>query len=973
MKYVQNHSRETRKTWRRETSSKTLSNFLVEEHGMTEKYGTDQCNVTSLFHWNLNLVGTIPGASLAMCDDMYYLDFTNNDITGTIPDDISNLAKLEYIYLAQNQLSGTIPQSYPERLSLLFTLDLSHNQLTGSIPLFTNASKLALLLLHGNLLSYVPSGAFDGLYVEFSSFFFVNIASQGGTNEDFELVLAEEAFRGIPNPETIALTGNTVRTIPRHLFGSNVTKQGARINLVGLGISTIEDNAFPTSPVPVKIDLRGNYILHMSPRAFGTGVVGTTAECVDIENWDLHLTTGEIYTCDNFDDIGYNCMVGPGVCVPLFANTQGAAGLTVQDACCDYGGGHKNGNDLLVDSFSLIFCTAPSTSGGNVTCSCSDPDARYDVAISSCVFQCEPGEAWVNTTTESIEVGTATGMCTKCDVGTYSGSGSWPICLECTSGRYSPEEGATECDDCPSGLVAEATRTSQCTACSWGRSTEDSVTCNMCTFAYLGSSDCKTPIGAFGFGVVIAVVFLMIAYCFLRCQKRAKAARKMLQKQSTLIRGKDAEIEKLGQGWIIAAEEITYVKRLAAGGFGEVWKGVLRKKYEVAVKTMYNSTLVDLEKDPEIQFLRRARHPRLVMFLGCGYLRDDDKGMEDGVKSGVFVVLEFCDRGDLSDYLYKVKRRKPPSWEDRLSLLGDIADGMLHLHDHLDCVHRDLKSANCLLSLEDGRVRAKVADFGLSKFMNHVDPQTNEKRGKNTFGTLSRFIKRHGSGSRKEGHLKDALSSSGEKSKSISAGKNFRTALSCSPDSASSPSRNFDVIDMSQPSGGQSRKTTRSRVSSSTIVQTMTNGVGTPVYMAPEIMRGMSSKDIHALKYSGQIDVYSFGMILYETLELNVPWYQIKPFFLYILEESVVAGRRPQILREEDAPCGFVELMNDCWQQDATQRPVFDEITRRISMIKGRYNARASKSKDSGCITTTDDSNDDGTGVHQGDLGAFPL
>ena len=46
----------------------------------------------------------------------------------------------------------------------------------------------------------------------------------------------------------------------------------------------------------------------------------------------------------------------------------------------------------------------------------------------------------------------------------------------------------------------------------------------------------------------------------------------------------------------------------------------------------------DLETDSEIRFLQRARHPRLVMFLGCGRYMDEKK-------ENIFLVLEFCDGG----------------------------------------------------------------------------------------------------------------------------------------------------------------------------------------------------------------------------------------------------------------------------------------------------------------------------------------
>ena len=64
-------------------------------------------------------------------------------------------------------------------------------------------------------------------------------------------------------------------------------------------------------------------------------------------------------------------------------------------------------------------------------------------------------------------------------------------------------------------------------------------------------------------------------------------------------------------------------------------------------------------------------------------------------------------------------------WSDRLRILRDVAEGMAFLHDKHDSVHRDLKSGNVLLDRENGLLRGKIGDFGMSKFMsqNRTDEQ----------------------------------------------------------------------------------------------------------------------------------------------------------------------------------------------------------------------------------------------------------
>ncbi|XP_059314407.1 receptor-like protein EIX2 [Lycium ferocissimum] len=58
-------------------------------------------------------------------------DFSKNNLTGKIPNDIGDMKVLEYVDLSENQLSGQIPQSFTS-LSTLSYLKLSDNNLSGS-------------------------------------------------------------------------------------------------------------------------------------------------------------------------------------------------------------------------------------------------------------------------------------------------------------------------------------------------------------------------------------------------------------------------------------------------------------------------------------------------------------------------------------------------------------------------------------------------------------------------------------------------------------------------------------------------------------------------------------------------------------------------------------------------------------------------------------------------------------------------
>ncbi|KAK9669746.1 hypothetical protein RND81_13G151700 [Saponaria officinalis] len=78
------------------------------------------------------LTGTIP-EELTNISKLAALNLSNNHLTGSIPQEIGNLNSLESLDLSNNQLSGIIPQSL-SAIPWLSSLNLSNNKLHGQIP-----------------------------------------------------------------------------------------------------------------------------------------------------------------------------------------------------------------------------------------------------------------------------------------------------------------------------------------------------------------------------------------------------------------------------------------------------------------------------------------------------------------------------------------------------------------------------------------------------------------------------------------------------------------------------------------------------------------------------------------------------------------------------------------------------------------------------------------------------------------------
>lgn len=114
-------------------------------------------------------------------------------------------------------------------------------------------------------------------------------------------------------------------------------------------------------------------------------------------------------------------------------------------------------------------------------------------------------------------------------------------------------------------------------------------------------------------------------------------------------------------------------------------------------------------------------------------------------------------------------------------------------------------------------------------------------------------------------------------------------------------------------------------------VDDFTKGVGTPVFMAPEIFR----YEPHTTKS----DIYSFGLLVYATFLETSPWH--KESKAYNVASKVKKGKRPplpkgeaeQLAASEDEsiaetavlPACVRALVIKCWAQEQADRPTADE------------------------------------------------
>lgn len=145
--------------------------------------------------------------------------------------------------------------------------------------------------------------------------------------------------------------------------------------------------------------------------------------------------------------------------------------------------------------------------------------------------------------------------------------------------------------------------------------------------------------------------------------------------------------------------------KIGGGGFGVVYKGILRDETQVAIKSLSAESSQGVREFlTEIQMISTIRHPNLVQLIGC-CIEGNNR----------MLVYEYLENNSLASALLGSKsRRIALNWPQRAAICMGTAHGLAFLHEEAEphIVHRDIKASNVLL---DRDLTPKIGDFGLAK------------------------------------------------------------------------------------------------------------------------------------------------------------------------------------------------------------------------------------------------------------------
>ena len=107
----------------------------------------------------------------------------------------------------------------------------------------------------------------------------------------------------------------------------------------------------------------------------------------------------------------------------------------------------------------------------------------------------------------------------------------------------------------------------------------------------------------------------------------------------------------------------------------------------------------------------------------------------------------------------------------------------------------------------------------------------------------------------------------------------------------------------------------------------------TPIYMAPEVLRGK--------KYDSKADMYSMGLMFWEmSYGRMVSWDIPQHLKREEVFRRVEKGYRPEFLDKVpyEAPLPqWIQLMKECWDKDPKSRPTAKECGERIDKVESFY------------------------------------
>ncbi|XP_050247273.1 G-type lectin S-receptor-like serine/threonine-protein kinase At4g27290 isoform X1 [Quercus robur] len=226
---------------------------------------------------------------------------------------------------------------------------------------------------------------------------------------------------------------------------------------------------------------------------------------------------------------------------------------------------------------------------------------------------------------------------------------------------------------------------------------------------------------------VVSGMLLIIGFYICRSRTKLRERNEVVGHQNNKGQNEDLELPLLDLSTIASATDNFEINnKLGEGGFGPVYKGILKDGQEIAVKRLSTSSGQGLnEFKNEVRLIAKLQHRNLVKLLAC-CIQEEEK----------ILVYEYMPNKSLDSFIFDQTKSKMLDWSKRFHIICGIARGLQYLHQdsRLRIIHRDLKASNVLLDCE---MNPKISDFGMARTFGGDQLEGNTNRVVGTYGYMA--------------------------------------------------------------------------------------------------------------------------------------------------------------------------------------------------------------------------------------------